>query len=84
MLLSSRRSYMKGKLEEPSLPDNPVSLLKSWLEEIGESGFPDHNGMTLSTVDKMQRPDSRIVLLRDIKDDDLIFFIGWNYNSYFF
>jgi len=74
-----RREYDLDQLDESTLPDDPLLLFKAWMEEATQSGVPDPTAMTLSTVDESGSPSSRIVLLKKIDQNQLIFFT--NYNS---
>lgn len=72
-----RREYALKQLDESLLPDDPLVLLKSWLEEANKSGNIDPSAMTLSTVDESNSPSSRIVLLKKIDQNKLIFFTSY-------
>lgn len=74
-----RREYEKEKLEESHLPENPLELFTSWLEQAQSSGHTDPTAMTLSTVEHNGQPSSRIVLLKKILGGKLIFYT--NYHS---
>ncbi len=74
-----RREYKLTQLDETQLPDDPLLLFMAWMEKAGTSGIPDPTAMTLSTVDDQGSPSSRIVLLKKIDQNRLIFFT--NYHS---
>ena len=74
-----RREYELDKLDEARLPEDPLLLFVFWLDEAVRSDLPDPTAMTLSTVDESGVPSSRIVLLKTIEKDRLIFFS--NYRS---
>lgn len=78
-LKNIRREYEKEKLEESQLPENPMELFASWLEQARSSGHTDPTAMTLSTVERNGQPSSRIVLLKKIHEGKLIFYT--NYHS---
>ncbi len=78
-LEDERREYARGKLEEKSLPENPLKLFSLWMDEAMSSVNPDPTAMTLSTVTRNGQPFSRIVLLKKINQDRLIFYT--NYHS---
>jgi len=73
-----RREYDLDQLDESQLPDDPLLLLKVWLEVAARSGNIDPTAMTLSTVEDSGTPSSRIVLLKKIDDGKLIFFTNSN------
>jgi pyridoxamine 5'-phosphate oxidase len=74
-----RREYELDKLDEARLPEDPLSFFVLWLDEAVQSGLTDPTAMTLSTVDAGGVPSSRIVLLKRIEKDRLIFYS--NYRS---
>jgi pyridoxamine 5'-phosphate oxidase len=78
-LKESRRDFKKGSLRECDLPNSPFQLLEAWLQDALELGVPDHNAMTLSTVDAQGFPTTRVVLLRDANFKGYSFFT--NYDS---
>ena len=64
----------KGKIsQEPFL-----EILKT-LEEAESANLVDWNAMNIATVDQMNQPSSRMVLLKKISDEGLVFYT--NYNS---
>ena len=72
-----RREYKREQLDESLLPDDPLMLLKTWIEEAIKSGNMDPSAMTLSTLDENNSPSSRIVLLKKIDQNRLIFFTSY-------
>ncbi|MDO5769014.1 MAG: pyridoxamine 5'-phosphate oxidase [Psychrobacter sp.] len=74
-----RLSYEKGVLEADQLPSNPLELLQQWLDEATEQGAPEPYAMSLATCGNDNQPSVRIVLLREITDQGLIFYT--NYDS---
>lgn len=74
-----RREYELNRLDDLTLPDDPFVLFAAWMEKAGTSGLPDPTAMTLSTVDQEGTPSSRVVLLKKIDQNRLVFFT--NYKS---
>ena len=60
----------KRRIELPPLPptppEDPVRLLRDWLDATEHSGQRHPNAFSLATVDKDCRPSARIVLLKDL------------------
>jgi pyridoxamine 5'-phosphate oxidase len=54
-------------------------MFLAWLEEYRLLGNSDSTAFALSTVSKDGTPDSRIVLLKEIRDEGFVFYT--NYNS---
>jgi len=73
-----RREYDFTELTEESVSLNPLEQFKKWINEAIER-VKDPTAMILSTVDKDQKPSSRIVLLKEYSNDGFTFFT--NYES---
>ena len=78
-LKEERKDYTKGSLDTKNLELNPLKLLKKWLEEAKEKAYSDYNAMVLSTINPEGFPASRVVLLRELDLNGLVFYT--NYNS---
>lgn len=72
-----RREYDRDQLDEATLPEDPLQLFADWMEEATRSAIADPTAMTLSTVDAHGAPSSRMVLLKKIHDNRLIFFTSY-------
>jgi len=78
MLRDIRTNYQKFELTEKNINKNPLNQLSLWLHEAIESKSPDPTAMVLSTVDEGGNPDSRVVLLKEIATEGLIFFTNFH------
>jgi pyridoxamine 5'-phosphate oxidase len=74
-----RKSYVEKELNENMVDKNPFIQLTSWLNEAINSNISEPNAMVLSTCTKDGMPSSRVVLLKGIEKEDLLFFT--NYQS---
>ena len=74
-----RTSYEKSQLTKEDLNPNPIIAFKEWFDVAIESNIAEPNVMTLSTCNKDGKPSSRIVLLKGIQENGLIFYT--NYKS---
>lgn len=79
MSLHSRTDYTKGALDVSALADGPWALLEQWVKEAVDAGISDPTAFTLNTLDAKGFPHGRIVLLRDTRDEQLVFYT--NYSS---
>lgn len=79
MLRDLRSDYTYGTLSEQDADPNPFRQLERWLAEAIETHLYEPHGMTLSTVGTNRRPSSRVVLLRGLDEQGLVFFS--NYQS---
>jgi len=77
--LAVRRDYGSADESEFVQTQLPSDILISWQKIALEAGNLEPNGMTLSTVSPSGKPSSRVVLLRQILDGNLVFFT--NYES---
>jgi len=75
-----RRDYEGGQLDEAQATEDPMKLFDEWLALGLESEGDDGNAMTLATVDSQGRPHARIVLLKGVDDQGLVFYT--NYHSH--
>ena len=64
----------KGKISQEPF----IEILKT-LEEAESANLVDWNAMNIASVDQINQPSSRMVLLKKISDDGLVFYS--NYNS---
>lgn len=71
--------YERVALEESELPENPIDLLTEWFSKAVDAKIPYANAATLSTLGTDGFPSSRVILIKEIKNQKVIFFT--NYNS---
>ena len=76
---SLRERYTKGTLEESELPENPVYLFQTWLDDAIKAKVNEPNAMALATVDADGKPNVRYVLMKGLSETSLRFFT--NYES---
>lgn len=74
-----RRDFTLKSLDEKDASYNPLIQFEVWFDEALKSQVLEANAMTLSTVDEWSRPSSRVVLLKQVKNDGFVFFS--NYES---
>jgi pyridoxamine 5'-phosphate oxidase len=74
-----RRDYESPALSQSDLLENPIQQFQVWFEEWLKTNPFEPTAMSLSTVDENNCPDSRVVLLKDIWEEQFVFFT--NYQS---
>lgn len=79
MLRNLRKNYQKSELTEETLITDPFKMFNEWLKTAIREEEAEPNAMILSTVDAKGNPDARVVLLKEMSNDGLVFFS--NYNS---
>jgi pyridoxamine 5'-phosphate oxidase len=76
---NNRKDYQQKLLLEETAKSNPVDQLKDWMKEAEEAKIDDFNAFVLSTNGDMGYPHSRVVLLRELSKEGLVFYT--NYES---
>ena len=66
-------------IEKGKISHEPFIEILKILEEAESANLVDWNAMNIASVDQMNQPSSRMVLLKKISDDGLVFYT--NYNS---
>jgi pyridoxamine 5'-phosphate oxidase len=75
-----RKNYISGELIEGNVPSNPFELFTQWFEDSSNAeDIVEPNAMVLTTVNIDAEPDSRIVLLKDLRKEAFVFYT--NYES---
>jgi len=74
-----RKSYEKGELTEAKASVKPLEQFDLWLKEAIEAKVPEPNSMTLATVSALQRPSTRVVLVKGYDERGLVWYT--NYGS---
>lgn len=74
-----RESYKFDSLLESNLQSNPFDQFQYWYSSYAKLRIKDSNAMAIATVDSQGIPSNRIVLLKAVENDELIFFT--NYGS---
>ncbi len=69
--------FLKGELNN-YLAD-PILMFQKWYQLAYEKNCPSPNAMVISTVNQNGQPSSRIVYMKELIEEGLIFFT--NYNS---
>lgn len=70
---------MDFDLDEKSVEASPLLQFRKWFSNAIMNNVQDVEAMILSTVNVRGKPSSRVVYMRELADDGLIFFT--NYNS---
>ncbi len=79
MLRDIRTNFEKFELSESGINPDPFEQLRTWLNEAISGKEKEPTAMVLSTLDINGYPESRVVLLKELKDNVLIFYT--NYES---
>jgi pyridoxamine 5'-phosphate oxidase len=74
-----RENYELGELVEANVQTNPIKQFKLWMNDAIKHKQKEPNAMVLSTINEKGAPSSRVVLVKEIDLDGIIFYT--NYNS---
>jgi len=80
-LADIRIEYTFEMLNEESVMPDPIEQIALWLEEAIKSEVNEPNAMVLSTVKNNNIPAARVVLLKGLTKEGLIFFTNYNSNK---
>ena len=69
-----RREYLKGGLNRIDLDKDPTLQLKHWLSQASDIELVDATAMSIATVDSTGQPSQRIVLLKNLDENGLVFY----------
>ena len=69
-----RREYLQGGLRRNNLPDEPVALFETWMQQAVQADLMDPTAMVVGTVDEQGQPYQRIVLLKHLDEKGFVFY----------
>jgi pyridoxamine 5'-phosphate oxidase len=72
-----RREYGEETLDEKAVARDPFVQFRQWLAVAIQAQTGDPTAMVLSTVDENQMPDSRVVLLKELTHEGLVFYSNY-------
>lgn len=73
-----RREYLKDGLKRSALNDEPITQLELWIEQANQVDLVDATAFTLGTVDESGQPSQRVVLLKKLDQNGLVFYTNLN------
>ena len=72
-----RKEYTKGALEPSDMGNDPLVEFKAWFQQALDAEVLEANAMVLGTVNASNRPSSRVVLLKEITANGIVFFTNY-------
>lgn len=73
-LAELREDYALGGLDESHADDDPVTMLRRWVDDAIDAGLYDPTAMVVSTVEPDGSPSARMVLCKGLDHQGLVFF----------
>lgn len=74
-----RKDYRWGALQEDKVAKDPMVQFAEWYQQYTTFDVPDSTAMVVSTVSEDGFPRTRVVLLKEVQDQDFVFYT--NYHS---
>ncbi len=74
-----RQEYTLKSLDEREVSKDPIEQFNKWLAEALDSSLHEPTAMHIATIDDSGRPSGRIVLLKGVEENGLVFYT--NYDS---
>ena len=72
-----RKSYERAELDESVAGAQPLQLFESWMQQALDAKLPEPNAMTLATVGANGRPSTRVVLIKGIGAQGLVWYTNF-------
>jgi pyridoxamine 5'-phosphate oxidase len=72
-----RKEYTIGELDPNTLGSDPLLVFSTWFDQALASQVTEVNAMVLGTVNAEGRPSSRVVLLKDITAEGIVFYTNY-------
>jgi pyridoxamine 5'-phosphate oxidase len=72
-----RKEYTMGELDPNTLGGDPLLVFRTWFDQALASQVTEVNAMVLGTVNAEGRPSSRVVLLKDITAEGIVFYTNY-------
>ena len=76
-----RRNYKRSVINFHDLDDDPIVFFKRWLAEAFSIDMLESNACVLSTVSAHNKPSSRVVLLKEIRQNGFVFYTNYKSNK---
>ncbi|MDG2330186.1 MAG: pyridoxamine 5'-phosphate oxidase [Flavobacteriales bacterium] len=76
--MKERFDFVKGQLNMQETPEDPSVLLDAWLKNAQAKGISEYQAMVVATSDRKNQVSTRVVYLRDIIADGLVFYTNFN------
>lgn len=76
-LRDDHSDFYKGSLDDRIKSSEPLLLFQKWYKEAYEKNCAEPHKMVVSTVDKFGAPSSRIVYMKELMEEGLVFYTNY-------
>ena len=73
-----RKSYERAELDESAAASVPLAQFEHWLQQAISAEVPEPNAMTLATVSADGRPSTRVVLIKAVDAQGIVWYSNFN------
>jgi len=72
-----REEYGSQRLDREKMQTNPIEQFRHWFEEAEQAGVKEPNIMTLATVNKLGQPTIRVMLMKEVTEQGVVFYTNF-------
>lgn len=72
-----RVDYKNKPLNKHDVNNNPIQQFEAWFNDALNAEITDVNAFALCTINEMNKPSSRIVLLKEVSEYGFVFFTNY-------
>ena len=72
-----REEYGSQRLDREKMQTDPIEQFRHWFKEAELAGVKEPNTMTLATVDRQGQPTCRVMLMKEITDQGVVFYTNF-------
>jgi pyridoxamine 5'-phosphate oxidase len=72
-LTEFRKEYTMAGLRRRDLAENPIAQFQAWFQQAVKAEVPEPTAMSLATVNKLNEPSLRTVLLKSVVQRGFVF-----------
>jgi pyridoxamine 5'-phosphate oxidase len=76
-LAQLRKSYERAELDESASNADPTAQFELWLKQALDAQLPEPNAMTLATVGADGRPSTRVVLIKGVDAQGIVWYTNY-------
>lgn len=76
-LIKYREEYGRKRLDREKMLQDPIEQFRHWFKEAELAGVTEPNTMTLATVNKQGQPTIRVMLMKEITNQGLVFYTNF-------
>ena len=76
-IIKYREEYGRKRLDREKMLMDPIEQFRHWFKEAELAGVKEPNTMTLATVNNQGQPTIRVMLMKEITNEGLVFYTNF-------